>query len=109
MRIDEPQEGFYRRRLVRGGPWVPACIWWERGDIDSESGHQMSDDVFRCVVNGRDCDPDEQWNWIGGNPITEAEYHFMVDDALHAQAHRPDDPKATPGKPIDMGKMKPIF
>ncbi len=104
-----PVVGFYKRRFVRGGPWVPAKIWWDRGDIDPESGDQMSDDVLRCVVDGRYCDIDDQWNWIGGNPITEAEYNFMVADAAHARVHRPDDAKATPYEPIDLGMMKPVF
>lgn len=107
--LHDPVVGFYRRRLVRGGPWVPAKIWWDRGDTDPETGHQMSDDVLRCVVNGKVVDPYEHWLWIGGNPITEAEYKFMVDDAAHARAHRPDDPKAKPDAPIDLNKMDPIF
>ena len=109
ININEPQEGFYRRRLVRGGPWVPARIWWEYGEVDQESGHKMDDDVLHCLVNGRRRDPYREWLWLAKEPITEAEFNFMVDDAAHAKAHRPNDPKATPGKPIDVGKMDTIF
>lgn len=107
--INEPQEGHYRRRLVRGGPWVPGCIWWEYGEVDPESGHKMADDVLHCLVNGRKRDPYTEWLYLAKEPITEAEYNFMVDDDAHARAHRPDDPKAHPRKPIDVGKMKSIF
>ena len=107
--INEPQEGFYRRRLVRGGPWVAARIWWVRGDSDQESGHHMSDDVLHCVVNGRNRNPYHEWLYLSGQPITEAEFNFMVDDAAHARAHRHDDPKAHPDKPINLGKMRSIF
>ena len=107
--LNEPQEGYYRRRLVRGGPWVAARIWWVRGDIDQETSHQMSDDVLRCVVNGRRRDPYREWLWLAKEPITEAEYNFLVDDAAHARAHRPDDPKGKPDAPIDLNKMDPIF
>ena len=107
--INEPEEGFYKRRLVRNGAWVPARIWWVRGEIDEESGHQMSDDVLHCIVNGRKRDPYKEWIWLAKHRITEADYNFMVDDAAHAQAHRPDDPKAKPHKPADLSKMKSIF
>lgn len=26
---DDPLPGYYERRLVAGGPWLPARIWWE--------------------------------------------------------------------------------
>ena len=107
--IDDPQEGLYRRRLVRGGPWVPACIWWEYGEVDQESGHKMEDDVLHCLVNGRRRDPYSEWLWLAKEPITEAEYDFLIDDAAHARAHRPDDPKAKPDAPIDLHKMDPIL
>ncbi len=107
--INEPKPGFYRRRLVRGGPWVPALIFWEYGDVDDESGHKLSDDVLHCYVNGQKRNPYTEWVFLGGQPITEAEYRFMVDDAAHARAHRQSDPKATPDQPIDLGKMDPIF
>lgn len=107
--INEPQEGYYRRRLVRGGPWVAGCIWWEYGEIDQESGHKMEDDVLRCLVNGLPRNPYTEWLYLAKEPITEAEYNFLVDDAAHARAHRPEDPKATPDAPIDLNKTPPIF
>lgn len=107
--INDPQEGFYKRRLVRNGVWVPARIWWEYGEIDQESGHKMEDDVLCCIVNGRRRDPYKEWTWLAKHRITEADYNFMVDDALDAKAHRPDDPKANPRKPADIGKMRSIF
>ena len=109
--INDPQEGFYRRRLRRNGPWVAARIWWVRGEIDPESGHQMSDDVLHCLVDGKPADPYDQWIFLADHRLDggEAEYRYMVDDAAHAKAHRPDDPKAHPGEPIDLGSMKPVF
>lgn len=109
--INEPQEGFYRRRLTRRGMWVPAKIWWEYGEVDPESGHKMADDVLHCLVDGKPADPYKQWIFLADHSLKggEAEYNFLVDDAAHARAHRPDDPKAHPNKPIDLGKMKSIF
>ena len=34
---DEPQCGFYKRRFVRGGPFVPVAIWLHQ-EIDPETG-----------------------------------------------------------------------
>ncbi len=107
--INEPQVGYYRRRLVRRGMWVAARIWWEYGEVDEESGHKMADDVLHCLVNGKKRNPYTEWLWLAKEPITEAEYRFMVDDTVHAEEHRPDDPKAHPEKPIDVSKMKSIF
>ena len=69
----------------------------------------MEDDVLHCLVNGQRRDPYSEWLWLAKEPITEAEYDFLVDDAAHARTHRPDDPKAHPGEPIDLGTMKPVF
>lgn len=107
--INEPQPGHYRRRLVRNGAWVPAKIWRVYGEVDKESGHKMADDVLHCLVDGRPRNPYTEWLWLAKEPIKEAEYRFMVADEIHAKEHRPDDPKAHPGKPADLSKMKSIF
>ena len=69
---EEPQCGYYKRRLVRGGPHVPAKIWLE-GETDRK-GNLLDDEVMRCEVNGQYCDPEEQWLWLAGKPISEKDY-----------------------------------
>ena len=53
-----PRCGWYKRRLVRGGVFVPARIWMVQ-DICPETGELLSDEVLRCEVNGIAADPEE--------------------------------------------------
>ncbi len=99
---DEPLSGFYRRRLVRGGPWVPAVIWMEPGDIDPETGELASDDTLCCFVNGRPVDVFKEWTWLAGNPISAEEYF-----ALFAQSSAPSAPAAN--MPVDPLADAPVF
>ncbi len=105
----DPKPGFYRTRLRSQGVFVHARIWWTGGDPDPETGELTSDETLHGEIDGRSFDPDADDRHLFFDPITEAEYRFMVDDAAHARAHRPDDAKATPYEPIDLGRMKPIF
>lgn len=98
IRENDPKPGFYRRRLVRGGPWVPARIWIEPAErvpcdeCDGSGRHgfgpichacngegkvPIHDDLMYCEVNGEPRDPFDQWLWLAGHPITEVEYWQM--------------------------------
>lgn len=96
---DEPRCGFYKRRLAKGAVFVPARIWLEQ-DIDPDTGELLADEVMRCEVNGREADPDEQWSYLAGNPITEQEFKYLSARNEWAQAHSPHDPAASPREPI---------
>lgn len=99
---DVPQCGFYERRLVSGGPFVPARIW--REPETDMNGAPTGRDLLRCVVNGKPRDPNAEWTRLSMRPVKEAAYNFEVADSAHAKAFRPDDPKATPEKSIDLLK-----
>lgn len=71
----DPQCGWYRTRLVRGGPWVPARIWIER-EIDPYSGELLSPEVFRCEIDGQRRDPYRVWTYI--TPIPREEYDALI-------------------------------
>lgn len=77
VHLDDPHAGFFKRRLVRGGPWVAARIWLEQ-DLDEETGELLSDPVWRCLVNGKPMDANDQWTWLCGHPITEKEFRLMT-------------------------------
>lgn len=91
-RVDQPQAGFYWTRLVRGGPKVGVRIWSEPDAFGLPT--------WRAEIDGKPADANEAWNHNAHRRITEAEYRFLVADAAHARAHRPDDPKATPELPV---------
>jgi len=105
---EEPQCGWYMRRLVKGGPHVPARIWYE-SETDAD-GELTGDEVMRCEVNNKYEDPEEQWLWLAGKPILPVEYDYLTAVRNYAVAHAPDEPLANPRRPIDWAKTElPIF
>lgn len=72
LRDGQPECGFYRRRLVRGGPFVPVALWRdERG-------------AMQCAVGAeyRPADPDETWLYCCSNPVSEADYRAACNTGL---------------------------
>lgn len=105
-RVDLPEPGTFRLRLVRGGPWVAAEI--ERDAlgvwtavIDGERqvpGHPdpaLAEGVFRV--------------WHYGHAIDASEHAFLVARARWARIHAPDSPEANPKRPIRVGSLPPAF
>lgn len=103
---NQPEPGYYRRRLVRGGPWVAVRIWRgfgrcpHTGDI-LERGWQL-----RCTVAGADANPFDQWLWVCREPITEQEFKYLTDIKNYAVEHEPDLPEATPRSAVDFNKIQ---
>ena len=97
---DEPQCGFFKRRLVKGGAWVPARIWLD-AEVDPETGELLTDERYQCEVNGQYADPFDAWPWLCAHPISEAEYRYMEALREHARMNEPDHPAADPRKPIN--------
>lgn len=104
----EPQCGFFRRRLVKGGPLVPCQIWLDQ-PIDEETGELIGDEVLRCEVDGRERDAVDEWSWICADPITEAEFRHMVDDAKWLRENKPGAPEANPMQPVLSRTIPQLF
>lgn len=99
---EEPQCGFYRRRMVRGGVFVPVRIWRE-ADIDFDTGAATAGrQRLLCMVGSELRDPVAEWGYVATQPIKEAEYRFEVADGEWAKRFAPKDPKANPRKPVDL-------
>ena len=109
MLVNDPLDGFYRTKLVKGGPWVPVRIWTEDGDRCEETGELLSDQIIRCRVGGQDSDPFAVWTYCAGSPITEAEYDFMLANAEWCRDHAPEEPEANPRQAVDIDDLPPIF
>lgn len=79
---DQPQCGMYRRRKGKGGPWIPAAIWQENGEL-------------RCRIGNDAADPHVEWLWLAKNPVPQ-------EDAMAAfQTGRwPDDMAPDPAPTI---------
>lgn len=93
--INEPHCGWFKRRLVHGGPFVPARIWLEQ-IVDPETGELIADEVMLCEVDGVRRDPVEQWARLWTEPITEAQFNYMTATRNWAAWHSPTDPAAKP-------------
>lgn len=103
-----PHCGYFKRKLVKGGVFVPARIWMVQ-DIDPETGELLSDELLQCEVNGAYADPEEAWSWICSNPITEQEFRYLTARLDHAARYEPEDAFAVPTRPIDISSIPPLF
>lgn len=101
---DEPQVGFYKRVLVKGGVMVPAKIWMYQA-VDHETGELIEDEQLQCEVNGQYADAQDQWSWLCSNPISRAEFNYLMARIEHAVRHEPDDAFADPRAPINLNRL----
>lgn len=74
---EEPQCGWFKRRLVKNGPWVPARIFYEQ-PIDEATGELTGDEVMRCEVDGQRRSPVDEWTWLANHPISQEDYLNLV-------------------------------
>lgn len=79
---DEPQAGFFAVRKFRYGEWVkgpfvPARIWWEPGEIDPETGELLSDERLHAEVDGKPVNPWSSWSWLARRPIPLSEWEWL--------------------------------
>lgn len=96
---DEPRCGWFKRKLAKGGVFVPARIWLEQ-EI-GEDGELLDDPKLLCEVNGQPAEPDDQWSYLAGNPISEAEFKYLTARGEWAERYAPRDFAANPREPID--------
>lgn len=73
--------GWYKRRMVKGGPWVPVRIFVER-DIDPETGELTCDERLAMEIEGirSDKSPEDEFSWL--TPISVEEFNHLVDYRL---------------------------
>lgn len=95
----DPQCGWYKRRMVKGGPFVAARIYLDR-DIDPMTGELTCPEELRCEVDGLPRDPADQWTYL--QPISRADY----DALLHLRGVTPEMFDAR--TPIDLTR-KPLW
>lgn len=82
---DEPECGWFKTRLVKGGPWVAVKIWVEQ-EIDSETGELTAPETVRCEADGMRRNPNRLWTFL--TPISRAEYDALINrrEAIPAMA-----------------------
>ena len=96
---DEPQCGYFKRRFVRNGPFVPVAIWLHQ-EIDPETGELTAPEELRAIENGRPCDPLRAW--IYARAISEPEYVALTGVRDHHEF------MAATHVAVDLGEIAPI-
>ena len=90
----DPQFGWFKTRMVKGGPFVPARIWIDR-EICPETGELACDEQFICEVDGERRDAQREWVWLSKAPISKAEFdelcHLRSSIEVMAATHVPFD------------------
>ncbi len=108
--------GFYKARLVRGGPWVPVKTWYEDGDRDPETGELLSDQILRGLLGDTPFDPfgplkDGRTQDFRdfARKVDRAEYERLLGGAHQDVAAGRETPRTRPREAIDMHKEPSIF
>jgi hypothetical protein len=101
--IDEndPRPGWYKCRLVAGGPMAPAKIWLRQLMRD---GELTADEEVCCEIGGERFNVYEVWLQLCENPISRMEYAHMT--RVREWAAGTNQPEADPRKPIDLLTVK---
>lgn len=98
----KPEPGFYRIRMVKGGPWVPvrivAALRAKRRRV-----------VFYAYLGDKVVDIDRVWPRAYGNKIEKSEWEYMLKLGRWASAYEPDNPAAQPTKAVDLNKQPSLF
>ncbi len=105
--IAKPRPGFFKLRLIKGGPFVPARIFLPC-PIDPEFGHPM--DRSRHLIgeiDGKEVEVERIW--LSAEEIGPAEFAFMTADASWCRNWAPAEPQANPRKPIDARTAPPAY
>ncbi len=103
-----PEAGYYKRRYVSKGPWVPARIWIVEYR-DPETNELMSDQEYFCEVGGIPKNVFKEWPSLLGHPIPRDEFDFLTAQREWAIEHQPDHPQAMPREGIDPRTSPPVF
>lgn len=96
----EPQAGYYKRRMVKNGPWVPLRIRLVQV-IDRDSGELCEPERFEADQDGATFNPEPIWTHC--RPISTAEFHDLTARQsglpLMAATHAAVDLSQTPIRP----------
>jgi hypothetical protein len=95
---NSPQCGWYKRRMVRDGPFVAAEIWMEQPVQD---GELIGDQQIFCEVDGVPQDPLQEWTFLAARPISEQAFRHLRASARWTRVNAPDEPLANPHQAVD--------
>lgn len=96
MQVNKPIPGYYKRRMVRGGPWVPVLIENPKDPLTGEEMDRGHTERLVAYVNGLPAELYETWTSCCGNPISKDEYDRLK-------------PSADPLKPLEWKNGPTVF
>lgn len=100
--VVEPTAGYFRLRLVAGGPKVGVRLFYGP-PLDPVTGEELDRSWrWQAECNGKPIDIDRVWPTAGRDPIDAAEYAYLCDLARWAERNAPDAPAAQPHRKIDL-------
>lgn len=118
MRGPDPQPGYFKFKVVRGGAHAAAhilrlCRCTATGGDDS-TPHEWCPSCDRyppltVLINGRERRFYVERVWLYGDQISRDEYNRICAVVEWDERHDPFSPTANPHERIDLGKMKPLF
>lgn len=102
---DVPRAGYYLVRLVRGGPWCPARIYF--GQPHDPVTGEILDRSYRMVaeVNGEPHDVYRIWPYCAGDEIDKAEYDYRIADRDWCVQFDSTAPQANSRSPINIDDL----
>ena len=71
-----PECGWYRTKLIKGGPWVAVEIRVER-EIDPDTGELIAPERLIAIADGMRRDAARLWTYL--TPISRAEHDALID------------------------------
>ena len=107
----KPQVGYYKLRLVKGGPFVPARIIRICHCTIGAEGDRPHEWFFTCdrypplsaEINGQEADVARVWAY--GRKIKPSEYDHLTALREWAKRHAPQEPEANPRHAPDLMSM----
>ncbi len=107
--IASPEPGFFKLRLVKGGPWMPAIIY---RPCPIEWHPETCQHIDRwphlaAEIDGMSVSVDRIWT--SGRVIPIAEYLYLKADRAWVREWAPHLPEARPEEAMNLNKLAPIF
>lgn len=97
--------GFWMGVLTDGGPEIPAAVVLHQTEPGNPL-NRLEAPYRQPYINGEPVGDHAMTRLRHLRVIDEKEYRYRVRDAAWLRVNAPDDPKASPQKRVDFGKIK---
>ena len=113
--INDIVPGYYKTRLRRNSHPSPLRFYYgpapDPADPDGDPMQRERSWSWQCILRGEVQSEQrclELWQ-SRLEPITEAEYRYLLDDLRWAVENDPEDPAAMAYEAVDLNKLPPTF